>query len=117
MGLDTTHDCWHGSYSTFAAWRAAVAKAAGYPPLLAMEGFGGERSWASFKNDALTTLLNHSDCDGKISHKKCLPLAIRLEELIPIIAKQEDWWMADATKRFAAGLRDAHDAGEDVEFA
>ena len=38
MGLDTTHDCWHGAYSAFMRWRTAVAKAAGIP-LLLMDGF------------------------------------------------------------------------------
>jgi hypothetical protein len=30
MGLDTTHDCWHGSYGGFNRWRNAIAAAAGY---------------------------------------------------------------------------------------
>ncbi len=38
MGLDTTHDCWHGPYSAFNRWRQAVAKAAGIP-LYLMDGF------------------------------------------------------------------------------
>ena len=28
MGLDTTHDCWHGPYSMFMRWRTAIAAAA-----------------------------------------------------------------------------------------
>ncbi len=38
MGLDTSHDCWHGPYSAFNRWRHAVAKAA-LVPLDLMEGF------------------------------------------------------------------------------
>lgn len=38
MGLDTTHDCWHGAYSAFMRWRRGIAKAAGIP-LDLMEGF------------------------------------------------------------------------------
>lgn len=30
MGLDTTHDCWHGAYSAFTRWRNKLAEAAGY---------------------------------------------------------------------------------------
>ncbi len=30
MGLDTSHDCWHGAYSAFGRWRRAIAEAAGY---------------------------------------------------------------------------------------
>ena len=37
MGLDTTHDCWHGSYSAFAIWRKKLAEAANIP-LDLMEG-------------------------------------------------------------------------------
>jgi hypothetical protein len=33
MGLDTTHDCWHGAYSAFMRWRRKLAEVAGYPPL------------------------------------------------------------------------------------
>lgn len=39
MGLDTTHDCWHGAYSAFMRWRKMLAAAAGLPPLLLMDGF------------------------------------------------------------------------------
>lgn len=30
MGLDTTHNCWHGAYSAFSRWREQLAIAAGY---------------------------------------------------------------------------------------
>jgi len=39
MGLDTTHDAWHGAYSAFMRWRTEIARAAGLPPLELMEGF------------------------------------------------------------------------------
>ena len=39
MGLDTTHKCWHGTYSTFMRWREKIAELAGLPPLQLMEGF------------------------------------------------------------------------------
>ncbi len=48
MGLDTTHDCWHGAYSAFMRWRQMVAKVAGIP-LALMEGFyspPGGGDWA-----------------------------------------------------------------------
>jgi hypothetical protein len=41
MGLDTTHDAWHGAYSAFMRWRTEIAKVAGLPPLDLMEGFYG----------------------------------------------------------------------------
>lgn len=30
MGLDTTHDAWHGAYSAFSRWRNKLAEVAGY---------------------------------------------------------------------------------------
>lgn len=44
MGLDTSHDCWHGAYSAFMRWRTELARAAGLPPLELMEGFFCSRS-------------------------------------------------------------------------
>lgn len=39
MGLDISHDAWHGAYSAFHRWRQEIAKVAGLPPLELMEGF------------------------------------------------------------------------------
>ncbi len=39
MGLDTTHNAWHGAYSAFMRWRQEIARVAGLPPLELMEGF------------------------------------------------------------------------------
>lgn len=156
MGLDTTHDCWHGAYSAFMRWRTAVAQAAGIP-LLLMEGYHrcpeksfmeeclatGYRapgfiakwaqevdallplSWDLFAGDAITVLLNHSDCDGFIAAADCTHLADRLEELIPALdAMQQDeaghvaraGGFGGAARKFVAGLRRAAEAGEDVGF-
>src|SRR5690606_32189044 len=39
MGLDCSHDAWHGAYSAFMRWREKLAEVAGLPPLELMEGF------------------------------------------------------------------------------
>jgi len=39
MGLDTSHDAWHGAYSAFMGWREKICAVAGFPPLKLMEGF------------------------------------------------------------------------------
>lgn len=39
MGLDCSHDAWHGAYSAFMRWRKEIAHVAGLPPLELMEGF------------------------------------------------------------------------------
>ena len=45
MGLDISHDTWHGAYSAFHRWRVEIASAAGLPPLELMEGFYSESSY------------------------------------------------------------------------
>ena len=40
MGLDTTHGCWSGPYSSFGRWREEIARVVGVP-LPLMEGFYG----------------------------------------------------------------------------
>lgn len=113
MGLDTSHDAWHGAYSAFMRWRTEIARLAGMPPLMAMESFwhGGSHltsmvaniepqwvreafhreifnelpiKWASLKPDPLHALLHHSDCDGEIAPEDCVKIADRLEELLPL---------------------------------
>ena len=39
MGLDISHNTWHGSYSSFMRWRTKISDLAGFPPLELMEGF------------------------------------------------------------------------------
>ena len=39
MGLDCSHNAWHGAYSAFMRWRKELAKVAGLPPLELMDGF------------------------------------------------------------------------------
>ncbi len=125
MGLDTTHDCWHGAYRSFMLWRTQIAKAAGIT-LRLMEGFcdplpaeAPPIRWCTLRSDPLHVLLNHSDCDGSIAWQDCGPLADRLEQLLPLLPKERDGVYVDwtkTTKRFIRGLRRAATAQEDVEF-
>lgn len=121
MGLDISHDTWHGAYSAFNLWRQQVAYLAGFPPLELMEGFYDEDhqpfillhhlfksddisiypikrlmerlpiKWDAFSNDPLSELLYHSDCDGYITYGKCGKIAKRLTELLPIIDDSLDF--------------------------
>ena len=114
MGLDTSHDAWHGAYSAFKRWREKLAEVAGLPPLMMMEGFwvAGEApydpatlifhdpsgkeavqrfhsglpiKWDCLKPDPLHKLLFHSDCDGEIAAEDCGPIADSLEKLLPLL--------------------------------
>lgn len=95
MGLDTTHDCWHGPYSAFQRWREAVQVAAGWhlevvndsPPYrwprevnataLTEANFEGE--WETVPEDPLIVLVAHSDWSGVIPRDALIPLAERLD--------------------------------------
>jgi hypothetical protein len=157
MGLDTTHDCWSGPYSSFARWREEVARVVGVP-LPLMEGFYSEPpavamdwaepreggpfcgdgrgkllhtfiskanswlplSWEALRPDPIHVLLNHSDCDGEIEVGDCIPLAVRLEEIAPLLPDEPKWHRGESARakalQFAAGLRAAAEAGEPVKF-
>lgn len=141
MGLDTTHDCWHGAYGAFTRWRNTLAELAGYDlmdplpeeqakghyakyPMIEWTGveeknFFGE--WARTPPDPLIVLIAHSDCEGVIHPEQAEPLADRLEGLMPKLIEMGDGsghignW-AEKTQRFIDGLRWAVKNGEDVEF-
>ena len=106
MGLDTTHDCWHGAYSGFAAWRQILAEADGrttYHPQKDYEWCNYQGMWYDDPDDILDVLLIHSDCDGFLFPRHLGPLSVRLEELMPKIP--EDW--QEKTQEFIDGLRSA----------
>ena len=115
MGLDTSHDCWHGGYGSFMIWRKALAHAAWLPPLDFMEGFYDDLvkaafiadsvpfawhrtvwvqelpiQWECLKPDVLHELLNHSDCDGELKAYICAPLAERLDRLYWVMREWEE---------------------------
>lgn len=122
MGLNASHGCWDGGYSAFAHFRRALASLIGID-LDKMAGFGGHVPWSFLAPDPLHILLNHSDCDGEIAVEDLLPLADRLDELVPMLENLErmsgelaSFGHAQSAREFADGLRDAACLGEPVEF-
>jgi hypothetical protein len=118
MGLDTSHDCWHGAYSAFMRWRCEIARAAGLPPLELMEGFYQKGSpihdpfwkskadglesqspimsekalpikWECLKPSPLHLLLYHSDCEGELQWKDCGSIADSLEAVLPNLPDED----------------------------
>lgn len=137
MGLDTTHEAWHGAYSAFTRWRNQVAMAAGYDVAevkyedhymsnlvlidwghISPEQIQGE--WETTPADPLMVLIAHSDCDGVIHPAQAGPLADRLEELLPLLPEGDapghvrNW--RDKTRAFIDGLRLAVANDEDLGF-
>lgn len=132
MGLDTSHDCWHGAYSAFSRWRYELARVAGYKADEQQRDY--ELPWDMFEDknyqgewdsppgdDPLLYLLVHSDCDGVIHPEHGIHIAARLEQLLPLLDDSEAQghiWpsMRGKTQQFIDGLREAAKAGEDVDF-
>jgi hypothetical protein len=133
MGLDTTHDAWHGAYGAFTRFRNALAEAAGY----AVEDRNVALDWGHVEEgnlygewdsipcntlgpDPLLFLIIHSDCEGHIEPEHCALLADRLEELLPAIGEQDGGGhlgdVGTATRRFINGCRAAAAEGERLEF-
>lgn len=132
MGLDTSHDCWHGPYSAFTRWRNALAVAAdwqienvdGYmlPKNIDWNQITEENimgQWDHMPEDPLVIIQAHSDCDGEIPWQFCGPLADRLEQLLPKLPDGHgvrELSLQSATQRFIDGLREAAAAQEPVDF-
>lgn len=114
MGLDCSHDAFHGAYSAFNRFRKAVAEAVGgsYPPHFAKSQLTGEYvrdrygslvfddtldatmwywddEYSAETNPGLYEFLCHSDCDGEISPEMCVKVADELEALLPILDEME----------------------------
>jgi hypothetical protein len=141
MGLDTTHDAWHGSYGAFSTWRKDIAVAAGiigrednlYPTSFytpntkdspidwdfwdsQTDYFG---KWMTDPEDVIWVLLAHSDCEGHIKKRFLRPLADRLEALVPLVDDQPGHftdYMSTRTQRFVNGLRLAAADGKKLRF-
>jgi hypothetical protein len=134
MGLDTSHDCWHGPYSAFMRWRMWLhyfimldRGQAGDKECEERSHAGAdvaslERAWNegvyADQSVPLNVLMQHSDCDGEIAADVCGPLADALEDLanrrMPPRALYDE--QRPATDRFIAGLRRAAASGETVKF-
>ncbi len=131
MGLDTTHDCWHGAYSAFSRWRNKLAEVAGYSFHMEDSFECVSVDWGHLQNnlqgdwdetpdDALLVLIAHSDCEGKIKPKQARALAKRLRELLPLLPDGDggahigDW--KEKTQQFIDGLDLAVKQRQDVRF-
>ena len=82
MGLDTSHDCWHGAYSAFMRWRQMLAQAAGMPPLSMMEGFSSVKG--HFDEEAMNQIdsiipLDHKYGDSPMAHAREIIWELHLE--------------------------------------
>ncbi len=82
MGLDTTHNAWHGPYSKFNRFRYSLANQIKIN-LYNYDGYGesGEKELNSIDHDIMP-LLMHSDCDGEFSIEECKRITNGLNQIL-----------------------------------
>jgi len=146
MGLDCSHDAFHGAYSAFNSFRQAVAFAIGgsFPPHYKRDEKGSflrdeadklirdtslddesvytGDDYTQEKYPGLFEFLSHSDCDGEISPEMCKAVADDLEPLLEKMPDEcfghiaRDGGYRQVLQRFIDGCRAAHAAGEPLDF-
>lgn len=129
MGLDVSHDAFHGAYSAFNRFRQVVCEATGgeWPDTMALDGHGYWTFGNDYTNDShpgLYAFFCHSDCDGEIVPELCAKIADEMEALLPALDAQglggghieRVGGYGAVARRFIAGCREAHAANEALEF-
>lgn len=117
MGLDTTHGCWHGSYSSFNTFRRKLANEIGIN-LNEYEGYGdfGTKDLNSIDHE-IAPLLNHSDCDGVLTPLECKSIASGLKKILHgIQLTNENKYFFDQIVKFRKGCLSSYSENENVEF-
>lgn len=79
MGLDCSHDAWHGSYSAFHQWRKKLMQVAGLPPLELMEGF-----YSSLDNGRPPTLYHGMNTNQPAYGPDSRPFLADIDDSLPI---------------------------------
>ncbi len=131
MGLDVSHDAFHGAYSSFNRLRGAVAKAAGgsFPPhddlsLDQSQWYWEGDIYSHTSHPGLSEFLMHSDCDGQIEPELLNDVAHDLEMLLPAVTLmgigaghiERDGGYGAVLERFITGCKAAAAAQEPLEF-
>lgn len=123
MGLDTSHGCWNGPYTSFNRFRHALAEQIGID-LDDYIGYGGNgfKELSSIDHD-LRPLFDHSDCDGTIEPHDALMIVDGLNSILDkfkkdgfINGKLAYVHFEESIKRFRDGCALAANNNETIEF-
>ncbi len=118
MGLDTTHNCWHGAYSSFNRFRYSLAIQVGIN-LDEYDGYdkGGTKNLNDIKHD-LMPLFNHSDCDGYLSVEESKRIVNGLNSVLDTFNEtiECDFDFKEKIMQFHDGCLDAISKNETVKF-
>lgn len=118
MGLDTTHNCWHGPYSSFNRFRHSLAEQIG----ISLDDYcgyndNGTKDLGKIKHD-IRPLLNHSDCDGHLTPLQAKRVAKGLDNILNNLNNeiQFDYNFVEKITEFRDGCLLAFKNKEKIEF-
>lgn len=117
MGLDTSHNAWHGSYGSFNKFRYWLADRIGIN-LDDYNGYGqrGTKDLSTI-NHGIRPLLDHSDCDGELSPEDCKTVADGLDLIIKAVVPNDDLYgFYKCAIQFREGCLLAHSQNETIDF-
>jgi hypothetical protein len=112
MGIDFSHGDAHWSYSSFNNFRRKLAKEINMD-LDQMQGFGGDIPFSNYV-DNIIPLLDHSDCDGKLTIGQCKKVEPRLRELVSKWVNDD--WDKERALELADGMKSAYENHEQFIF-
>jgi hypothetical protein len=125
MGLDTSHNAWHGPYSSFNRFRYWLAEKAGIN-LNEYLGYGHASATKELTSidHKLMPLFNHSDCEGELTPLECKQIAEGIDEVLKNISKEEiehpentySFSNYNKAKQFRDGCVLAHSLNENIDF-
>lgn len=117
MGLDTTHNCWHGPYSSFNRFRRSLGHQIGIE-LNDYHGYDGRKFYLEQIRHDLMPLLNHSDCDGKLSVKECKRLVKGFNDVLENFVEtiEHDYNFKEQIIQFRDGCISAIEQKQKVKF-
>lgn len=115
MGLDTTHNCWQGSYSSFNTFRYELAKLinVNLDEYLGYSDNGTKH--LEDINHGIMPLLNHSDCDGELNVNECKQIVEGLNDILSNNTISNEY-ILNKIIRFRDGCLEAIEKNENVEF-
>lgn len=117
MGLDTTHNCFHGPYGTFNRFRISLGLQIGID-LNDFVEYGGMKSSLNDFNHDLKPLFNHSDCDGELTPKESEQIIKGLNSVLENFNEKlpQDFNFKEKIIQFRDGLIEAVSKNENVIF-
>lgn len=118
MGLDTTHNCWHGPYSSFNRFRHSLASQIGIN-LDEYVGYGPtEGKDLNSIQHGIRPLLNHSDCDGFLTVKEAKEIAKGLSNILENFDEEieADFNFKENIEQFREGCLLAVKENKKIEF-